>query len=758
MKFCRLLLVAIVASAIAGQAAAVETAGPPVVPRGHACLPPNGQWPFCNTSLSVEERVAWLLSNLTTLEKLGLIGADPAYNACPLVDAGVARLGIPKYMWLDETNTGIASGCAAPGRCATTFPSPAGLAASFNRSVWRMKGEILSTEQRAMNNLHWTRFSPNQEPFFIGVDGFGPNINMVRDPRWGRNDEVPSEDPFLAGHYAANYVRGMQEGPDQRYIKMIAFLKHYTAYSVETNRAAFNANISTFDFYDTFVAQFEIAFTQGRASGAMCSYASVNGVPSCANPLLLTELLRNKWGMEDSVITTDCGAVSNMYYYNHFAANLSDAAAKSLNAGTDLNTETVFSGLDMIAAIATGETNVSMVDRALRRSLKLRFRAGLFDPVVNQPYTTLGLTDIATPAHRHQNYDSALQSFVLLRNDGNAVLPLKAKSQKIAVLGPKISSTMTLLEQYYGDQVCYGGGFDCITTLAQAMQSYGGGSAYVTPFQAINVTGSNASLIPEALAIARTSDVIVLALGLDRQVEGETVDRTNTDLPGLQASFAQQVLSLGIPTVVVFINGGMISFDNILNTKTPLAIVEAFYPGFEGANALACTLFGCANRWGKLPVTIYPTTFQSEANFYSFDMTAAPGRTYRYYQGTPLYPFGWGLSYTNFSYNCSQLFAAFQITCTVSNVGVVDGDEVVLAFHRVSSDIRAKWPHPFPKKNIVGFERLFIKARSSATVVFDFAESAFESTNNEGARRVYQGLHYVEIGSSPAQFTASWTL
>ena len=749
----RKILLFLALAAVATATIQAATPEPPLAPRGHACLGVNAAWPFCNTSLSFDNRVEWLIQNLTILEKISLIGADAAYNACPLVDAGVPRLGIPKYMWLDETNTGIASGCAAANRCATTFSSPAGLAASFNRSVWRRKGEVLSTEQRAMNNLHWTRFSPNSDPFFIGVDGFGPNINMVRDPRWGRNDEVPSEDPFLAGHYAANYVRGMQEGPDQRYIKMIAFLKHYTAYSVETNRAAFNANISTFDLFDTFLAQFEIAFTEGRASGAMCSYASINGVPSCANPLILTDVLRKRWGMEDSVITTDCGAVSNMYYANHFAANLSDAAAKSLNAGTDLNTETVFSGLAMIAAIATGETNETMVDRALRRSLKLRFRAGLFDPLEHQPYTTLGLTDIATPSHRHQNYDSALQSFVLLRND-HGILPLKSKAQKIAVMGPKISSTTTLLEQYYGDQVCFGGGFGCIVTIAQAMQSYGGGSAFVTPFEAITVTGTNASLIPQALALAKEQDVVVLVLGLDRQVEGETVDRTNTDLPGIQASFAQQVLALGIPTVVVFINGGMISFDNILKTSTPLALVEAFYPGFEGANALACTLFGCANRWGKLPVTIYPSSFQKQANFLSFDMTIYPGRTYRYYQETPLFPFGWGLSYTNFSVNCSQQFSAFQINCLVTNIGSIDGDEVLLVYHRVGNDIRTKWHHPFPKKNLVEFERVFVPAKSSVSVQFQLDAKAFQSTNDVGERRVYEGFHHIEVGD----FIATWTL
>jgi beta-D-xylosidase 4 len=391
--------------------------------------------------------------------------------------------------------------------------------------------------------------------------------------------------------------------------------------------------------------------------------------------------------------------------------------------------------------------------------LLIRFRAGLFDPKDSQIYTTYGLSDIASPAHHQANYEGALQSFVLLHNDGNAVLPL-SPHQKVALVGPKATSQETLLEQYYGDQVCFGGGYACMTTIAQAMQSLGN----VTVSQGCNVSGSYAGGIPAALAAARASDVVVLALGLDRQVEGETLDRTTTDLPAIQVSLATQILALNKPTVIFFINGGMISFDSLVNTSRGLknlALVEAFYPGFEGATALARTLYGLENRWGKLPVTIYSSSFQHEQNMLSFDMTTAPGRTYRYYVGQPLYPFGWGLSYSSFGYQCHQPAGdKWSVVCDVSIVsGQSVADEVVLLFHRVSDGIReAHADHPFPIKNLVDFQRVRVDQAAGPTrVTFTLSEENFRSTNAHGSRVVYMGCHYVDVGLAP-HFTATFNL
>lgn len=733
------------------------------VPSGHACLPPNDAWPFCNTSMSVAERVAWLVKNLTLPEKLGLIGADPKFDVCAFKELGVPRFGIPPYMWLDETNTGVASACAVDRHCATTFASPTGLAASFNSSVWQRKGEIMSTEQRAMNNLNWERFHPGSG-YFIGVNGYGPNLNIVRDPRFGRNHEIPSEDPVLAGQYAVHLVRAMQEGEDPHYIKMIAFLKHFAAYSVETGRSWFGAYISRFDLFDTYLPQFEAGFREGRASGAMCSYAAINGVPSCANDWLLNELMRERWGAQDAVITTDCGAVYNIAFMHHYASNLSDAAAKALNGGTDLNTEDVFSGPNMTLAIATGLTTVEKVNQALTRSMKLRFRAGMFDPLEHQPYTKLGLESIGSAAHRHDNYLAALQSLVLLRNDNNSVLPLKIGT-RIALVGPHANSREMLLEQYYGDEVCHVANgsprsFGCIRSIAEELADVAG-AENVQVEEGVGVTSVNPLGIDAALKAVSSSDIAVMVLGNNRDVEKEGHDRITTDLPGIQSYFAQRVLALKVPTVIIFINGGMISFDELVvaSNSTRTAIIEAFYPGVEGARALVCSLFACENRWGKLPVTIYPTAFQWQNPLQSFDMSVKPGRTYRYFQGKPLYPFGWGLSLTTFSTVCASL-PDYMIGCNVTNTGSRTGDEVVLAFHRVGDDVRrqASANHPVPLKRLLSWQRVTVAPGSTERVVFHVAPSKdFLLTNALGGKALYHGAHHVDVGE-PTLFTATYDI
>ena len=323
---------------------------------------------FCDGSKSFVERASDLLQRLSTKEKLSLMGAHGP-DICAFEDGGVPRLDIPSYTWCTETNTGVSSVCLQEGRCATTFPSPAALASSFNRSLWRRKGETQSTEQRALFNLGAVRGSRTHP--LIGLNGWGPNINIVRgeqscacsrsllcvlhilslllllvDPRYGRNSELPSEDTYLNGAYAIEVVRGMQEGDDPRWpLKIHTTLKHYTAYSVEANRFGFIGNASTYDVYDSFLPQYAAAFQLGHSAGVMCSYMSLRiadadapttqppppAHPSCASDFLLNQLVRKEWGQEDALIVTDCEATSSMYQHNHLAADCSDAAVSGSN-------------------------------------------------------------------------------------------------------------------------------------------------------------------------------------------------------------------------------------------------------------------------------------------------------------------------------------------------------------------------------------------------------------------------------------------
>ena len=282
----------------------------PTGPSYFACAPHSAgaSLPFCNTSLSIDERVDDFIGRLSLEEKVALIGPDPSLGStCNDHTAGVARLGVPQWMWLVETNTGDNSACYAQDRCASTFPGPMAMGASFNRSSWRLKGSVLGSELRAFNNLGWHRDAGVAAKAFIGLTGFGPNINIARDPRFGRSSELPGEDPTLSGVYATEMVQGMQEEDAHGYPKMLAFLKHFTAYSTETNRGHDDYTISQHDLFETYLPQYEMAFTKGGASGAMCSYNAVNGHPSCANSFVLKTLLKESWSPHEPAGHAACG-------------------------------------------------------------------------------------------------------------------------------------------------------------------------------------------------------------------------------------------------------------------------------------------------------------------------------------------------------------------------------------------------------------------------------------------------------------------
>eukprot|EP00911_Craspedida_sp_UC1_P002269 UC1_evm1s1722 len=283
---------------------------PPPGPEFHGCNTPNATvLPYCDMSLSYQARVADLIQRMSTDEKIAMLSPTaPPYCACHT--ASVPRLGMPRYKWLTEINTCVSAprGCLGPNQCITTFVGPLGMAASFNRSSWWLKGDVVSTDLRVLNN---------QQGSLVGLTAFGPNINMVKDPLYGRNSELAGEDPFLSGQYAVSYLQGMQQTAQsstngREYLKMLAYVKHYTAYNVEASRFTFTANVSMFDLWDTYLAQYEPAFKQGMASGAMCSYFGVNGTSSCGNDYLLNGIIRGKWARPDTVVMSDCSAIANM--------------------------------------------------------------------------------------------------------------------------------------------------------------------------------------------------------------------------------------------------------------------------------------------------------------------------------------------------------------------------------------------------------------------------------------------------------------
>lgn len=713
-------------------------------PNWHGCMDSvSKSLPYCDTSLSREARLDDLMSRFNLTEKVRQITPQKTIgNECDAYTGGKPEIGLPPWHWLVETNTNIASGCPVEGHCATTFIGPMGLGASFNRSSWRLKGSVFGTEMRAFTNIGGSRYKPDgKNP--ICLTGFGPNINIARDPRFGRASELPGEDPFLSGTYAVEMVSGMQEKDSKGFPKMAAFLKHYTAYSRETDRGHDSYAISDFDFGDTYLAQYELAFTEvgaGRPYGVMCSYNAENGVPSCANNWLLNEKLRG-WS-PDALVTTDCGAVRNLKGTPVFAPDDIHAAAFALMNGTDIEMGGNEFGL-LDQAVQQGLATEARITQAVRRSFKVHFDLGRFDPPESSDYANYGLEHVNSSLHQQISYEAALQGLVLLQNDGGA-LPLK-QGVKVALLGPQGEAQDQLLSDYAADEQCFGGDYHCIITIKDALVSTNVGGQVVVA-KGVEVADNSTAGIAEALEAAKASDVVVLAMGNGRAIEHEGQDRTDTKLPGIQEDFILQVLALNKPTVLVLTNGGAVAIDRLMERAqgqtAPYAIIEAFNPAVIGAKALAASLFGLENRWGKLPVTMYPHSYVQEQDMANYDMTVAPGRTYKYYNGTALYPFGYGLSLTSFALTCSQSEdAPMSVTCTVSNTGDLQGDEVVQVYHSAAHIGRVD--HPVPSRALVDFSRVTVASHDQEELSFTITEEQLKIVNKQGVRTLYPGKHHI---------------
>mmetsp|Transcript_71243 Transcript_71243/g.170150 ORF Transcript_71243/g.170150 Transcript_71243/m.170150 type:complete len:761 (-) Transcript_71243:129-2411(-) len=695
-------------------------------PNWHGCVDPKAlSLPYCNTKLSIQERLDDLMSRLDRNDKIRQITPDQKLGGtCTTFTSGKEEIGLPPWLWLVESNTGVDAACPAEGHCVTNFVGPMGIAASFNESSWLLKGQVLGTEQRALSNYGASRFhQDHKNP--VCLTGFGPNVNIARDPRFGRTSELAGEDPLLSGTYAMNMVKGMQEKDAAGHKKIAAYLKHYTAYSTEANRGHDTYNISTFDFFDTYLAQYKLAFT-AQPAGVMCSYNAENGRPSCANDFILNKQLRS-W-KPDAHVTTDCGAVNNLKGPPVNAPDDAHAAAMALMNGTDLEMgDTLFSNLSQ--AIDMGLATEARLTEAVRRSFQVQFEVGRFDPANSTEFHRYGLQDINSSLHQQISYEAALQSFVLLRNDG-PVLPIRQGSS-VAVVGPHSMSRSQLFSDYAAGSHCFDGTDACVPTITEGLRTANAGGRTVSSM-GVEINSTKADGIPAALEAARNADVVVLALGDDRTIETEGKDREDTALPGLQESFAHKVLALKKPTILVLVSGGPMAIDSLMSRSagSPYAIVQAFFPSHKGAEALAASFFGKENRWGKLPVTMYPHKYISEQPMTNYDMSKAPGRTYKYYQGQALFSFGYGLSLTTFKLQCAQKKAPtgkLAVECKLSNTGKVCGDEVIQVYH-TAVDI-GKVDHPLPKRALRHFQRLHVPAGEEATVSFDLPTSILEVVN-----------------------------
>jgi beta-glucosidase len=682
----------------------------------------------------IDARIDDLIRRMSLSEKV-----KQMMNAAP----ALIRLNIPEYDYSNECLHGVANNGKA-----TVFPQAIGMAATWDEEKMHRVGEAIAIEGRAKYN------EAQREGMYAsgqGLNFWSPNINIFRDPRWGRGQETYGEDPFLTSRIAVNFIEGIQ-GNDPKYDTAMACAKHFAIHSgPERGRGNFNVDPDTRDLHETYLPQFEAAVTEAHVGGVMTSYNSIYHVPNAANPWLLTDLLRKQWGFAGYVVS-DNVAVAHLFQEQKYAANAVEASADAIKAGLDLEDGNVFRALTK--SVSQGLVTEKEMDNALHHVLWIRFRLGLFDPAERTPWSKTPMTEVESPEHLALALDMARESIVLLKNDH--MLPLdKTKLHNIVVLGA--NAAVPLLGNYTGTPS------KPITLLAGIQQKVGD-AVKVDYFKGAplvqDAKAPQNAVSPDdyqkALAAAKAADVIIYAGGLNStELETESSgyeapgfshgDRTTIELPAIQEKLLQDLQATGKPVVFVNCSGSAIAMP--WEAATLPAIVQAWYPGTEGGTAIADVLFGDSNPSGRLPVTFYEKT----ADLPDFTDYRMANRTYRYFAGKALYPFGFGLSYTKFDYGPISPHAAtvtakdtLHFTVPVTNSGDRDGDEVVQVYlHHVNS------PEPQPIRSLVGFKRISVPKGATVNADFDIPVERFHFWS------VAKQSYAVEAGSDEVQVGAS---
>ncbi|TKY72531.1 Beta-D-xylosidase 1 [Spatholobus suberectus] len=726
-----------------------------------ACDPRNGLtrgFKFCRTNVPIHVRVQDLIARLTLPEKIRLV----VNNAI-----AVPRLGIQGYEWWSEALHGVSNvgpgtkfGGAFPG--ATMFPQVITTAASFNQSLWQEIGRVVSDEARAMYNGGQA-----------GLTYWSPNVNIFRDPRWGRGQETPGEDPTLAAKYAASYVRGLQGNGAGNRLKVAACCKHYTAYDLDNwngvDRFHFNARVSKQDLEDTYNVPFKACVLEGQVASVMCSYNQVNGKPTCADPDLLRNTIRGQWRL-NGYIVSDCDSVGVFFDNQHYTRTPEEAAAEAIKAGLDLDCGP-FLALHTDTAISRGLISENDLNLALANLVTVQMRLGMFDgePSI-QPYGNLGPRDVCTPAHQQLALEAARESIVLLQNKGNSLPLSPARHRLVGVIGPNSDATVTMIGNYAGVACGY-------TTPLQGIARYVK-TAHQVGCRDVACTGNQ--LFGSAETIARQADATVLVMGLDQSIEAETRDRLGLLLPGFQQELVSRVARAATgPVILVIMSGGPVDVSFAVNDPKISAILWVGYPGQAGGTAIADVIFGTTNPGGRLPMTWYPQRYLAKVPMTNMDMrpnpaTGYPGRTYRFYKGPVVFAFGHGLSYSRFSHslalapkqvsvpieslqaltnttlsskavrvshaNCDDALE-MEFHVDVKNEGSMDGAHTLLVF---SKPPPGKWSSI---KQLVSFHKTHVPAGSKQQVKVGVHVCKHLSVVDQfGIRRIPTGEHELHIG------------
>jgi len=665
-----------------------------------------------------EAKIKELISQMTLEEKVSqLLYKSPA----------IERLGIPEYNWWNECLHGVAR-----AGIATVFPQAIAMAATFDDELVEQIATAISDEARAKHNEAVKQGNRGQ---YWGLTFWTPNINIFRDPRWGRGQETYGEDPCLTSRIGLAMVRGLQ-GKDTENLKLAACAKHFAVHSgPEKERHTFNAIVSKKDLWETYLPAFK-ALVDGGVESVMGAYNRTLNEACCASNFLLKDILRGRWKFKGHVVS-DCWAIRDFHEYHKITNAPEESAALALNAGCDLNCGCTYPMLTV--AHKKGLVTDEAINTALERLLRTRFKLGMFDPPGSGKYGKLGRKVINCEKHKKLALKAAEKSIVLLKND-NDLLPLDSSPKNITVVGPSSANAHALFGNYYGVSPRF------ITILEglgdKVKDKFGINLEYR---QGCLMYSENSKTLA-AYGEANVADFIIAVMGLDGAIEGEegdaiasdsNGDRDTIELPSWQLNYLRKVREAGKKIILVLTGGSPIAFPEDIAD----AVIFAWYSGESGGKAVADIIFGDTVPSGKLPITFPASTSQLPPyNDYSMK-----GRTYRYMTEKPLYPFGFGLSYTTFRFDSitlssSSLSAGGSVKAIVSvtNTGKRDADEVVQIY--ISKEGRGE---DEPLLSLKDFRRIFIPAGKTKKVEFDLPSSVFETVNSDGEYRLISGSYHI---------------
>ncbi|OUT98758.1 MAG: hypothetical protein CBB92_06510 [Flammeovirgaceae bacterium TMED32] len=749
------------------------------------CSSCNNEKPaYLDSQLSVDQRVDDLVSRMTLEEKisqlshfapgiprLGVIPYDPIFkNPFGPTSVGeeitsnsqkdykekeywkqIGPSGEAYYMDGGYWNEAL-HGVARAGR-ATAFPQCIGLGSTWNPELIQQMAQIIGTEARIHHNEYGKKLTY-----------WSPNINILRDPRWGRNEESYAEDPYLLSKMAVAFVQGLQ-GRDDNYLQAVATVKHFVANNSEFNRHSGSSDIEERFLREYYLPSFKAALIEGQAQSVMSAYNSVNGVPASVNKWLLDSVLRQEWGFEGYVVS-DCGAISDIPNVHKYETNKPKAVAMAVVAGTDLECETCETEEFMYDSYLKkgfdqGYVQEIHIDKAVKRLFRVRIKLGEFEQPWSVPFDTISSDRLESLAHQELALETARQSMVLLKNEDNT-LPLSTDIKQLAVIGP--NADVIELGGYAGDPTIRISPLTGISSLVSAQTEviYHKGCNIISTIKSEEenedqgwILDEDAS-IAEAALIAGNADAAIVVVGTNLSIANEGEDRVELDLPGKQLELIKKVQAVNPKTIVVLINAMPLTI-NWVDDHVP-AIVEAWYPGQSGGLALAEVLFGKTNPGGKLPVTFYKST-NNLPPLSDYDITK--GRSYWFFEGEVLFPFGHGLSYTSFEYSNLKISNSspanndvIKVSFDIYNAGLVSGDEVIQLYIR---DLKST--HIQPIKRLKRFSRLPIDAAKSENITFELNSDDFKYWNPDMKMwHLQPGQFEIQIGSSSADIRLSQTI